>query len=181
MVATASADSLFWKSAYEEHGRALLSFLQRRTRCLEDAEDLLQETFVQAMRSTEVLRDRSKVKSYLFTIANNLMLNKMRRSHKEIRLFENEDGTNPLEQFADSSSDTETILAQSELEGQISRILSDMPAAHRTAFELGIIQRLSYDEIVKATGWTLAQVKINVFRARKKAISSLRDDFVVMM
>ena len=39
----------FWRNAYEKHGPSLLAFLVSRIRDRDDAEDLLQETFVRAL------------------------------------------------------------------------------------------------------------------------------------
>ena len=69
----------FWKLAYETHGSAVLSFLTSRLRRREEAEDLLQETFIRAIRAGESLRDAGRVRPYLMTIAHRLVLNEARR------------------------------------------------------------------------------------------------------
>jgi DNA-directed RNA polymerase specialized sigma24 family protein len=50
-----------------------------------------------------------------------------------------------------------------------------MPAAHRKAFELAILDKMPYREIARLTGWSISQVKINVYRARKRTIEGLAE------
>lgn len=45
--------------------------------------------------------------------------------------------------------------------------------AYQTAFTLGVIQKASYKEIAEITGWSLAMVKANIFRARHKIATAL--------
>ena len=45
----------------------------------------------------------------------------------------------------------------------------------RTAFEQGVLSQEPYKDIARRNGWSLAQVKINVYRARRHAITKLRD------
>ena len=47
--------------------------------------------------------------------------------------------------------------------------------AHRRAFQLAIAEQHSYADVARQTGWSLSQVKINVYRARKRLIAGLRD------
>jgi RNA polymerase sigma factor (sigma-70 family) len=70
----------FWRQAYEAHGPAVLAFLPSRARSREDAEDLLQETFVRAIRAGGGLRDSGRIRPYLFTIPHNLLRNVRRRN-----------------------------------------------------------------------------------------------------
>ena len=71
----------YWQGAYNEHAGAVLGYLRKRAG--EHAEDLLQETFVQAIKSTGALREESKLRAYLLTIAHNLMINRYRRSTRQ--------------------------------------------------------------------------------------------------
>jgi len=57
----------------------VLAPLTNRVRKREDAEDLLQETFIRAIRGGSALRDDSRVKSYLMSIAYRAMIDKGRR------------------------------------------------------------------------------------------------------
>jgi RNA polymerase sigma-70 factor (ECF subfamily) len=57
----------------------------------------------------------------------------------------------------------------------LNEALEELPEPFRTAFTLGVVQRLSYQEIEEVTGWTMAMVKTNIFRARKRVAAELSD------
>lgn len=163
-----------WRGAWAEHGAALHSFLASRVRRREDAEDLLQETFVRAIRAGAELRDHSKVRSYLFSIAHRLVLDHYRRRREQ--LFADQDASF-VEGLAARHDPTqrspETPLIERELDANLARALRALPDALRQAFQLAVVERLPYLEIAARTGWSLSLVKVNVYRARKRLIADL--------
>jgi DNA-directed RNA polymerase specialized sigma24 family protein len=80
-----------------------------------------------------------------------------------------------LEQVQDPRLDTEAQVRFLELSSRLDMALGRLSLEHRRAFELAVIQRLVYAEIVTLTGWSLAKVKVNIHRARKHVISALSD------
>lgn len=163
-------DTRFWKLAYQEHGPAVMAFLRSRLGSLEDAEELMQETFVRAMRAADRLRDRSTVRGYLFTTAHNLLRDRFRRSKVSPIVaataseFESSDG---------EATDTRARLGA--LVDRLSEVLDRLPEAQREAFKLGVLDRMPYREIAEMKGWTVSAVKVNVFRARKRVARELAD------
>ncbi|MBD3167211.1 sigma-70 family RNA polymerase sigma factor [bacterium] len=165
-----------WRTAYEEYGSDLLAFLQHRVKSRHDAEDLLQETFVRVIRNGSKLRDPKRCRSYLFSTAHNLMVNFVTRK-RESTMSRDED----VEFFTatlmldDTSESPEEQTTRRELETRLKEIVGEMTPAHRQAFEMAVLQGKPYKEIAEQTGWSLSQVKINVYRARKTASEALRD------
>ncbi len=169
----------FWRQAYEDHARVLLAFLGRRLGNTADAEDLLQETFARAMRSG-AMDGRAEQRLYLFTVARNLLSNRFRRQRLETRVHgepvvASSEGQDPLAAIADVRRSPEQDAEWARFRDALSDLLSELPADQRRAFELAIVERWSYGEIADHTGWTLARVKTNVFRARQRAIAALGD------
>ena len=159
----------FWRGAYEEHGPSVLAFLRSRLGSREDAEELLQETFVRAMRTDSPLREKEKVRGYLFTTAHNLLRNRARRAQ-----------VSPIVSAVPlcDPEETEATDARARLRALCERldtVLEGMSADHRRAFELGVIDKTPYREIAQQTGWSLSQVKVNVYRSRKRAVQELAD------
>jgi RNA polymerase sigma-70 factor (ECF subfamily) len=156
----------------EEYRDAILAFFRRRLRQPEDAEDLCQETFAR-FQSRGRLRDPEKLESYLFRIARNLLLNHIKRRQVVGRLS---DAETPVESVPDRGfRDPESEVHWGELQTRVRELLGQLPSEQRTAFELGVLQRLLYTEIAATTGWSVAKVKVNVYRARKRLIEDLRD------
>jgi RNA polymerase sigma factor (sigma-70 family) len=169
----------FWHQAYEDHARVLLAFLGRRLGNSADAEDLLQETFARAMRSG-TMDGRAEQRLYLFTVARNLLSNRFRRQRLETRVHgapasPTLDAPDPLAAVADPRRSPEQDTEWTRFREALTVLLAELPADQRRAFELGILERWSYGEIADHTGWSLARVKTNVFRARQRAIAALGD------
>jgi len=164
-------DEEFWQSAYQKHGSAILGFLKVRLFNQADAEDLLQETFVRAIRASDRIVDLARLRSFLFTIAHNLMVNRLRDQKKRApgpdagapeALAAPEDGASP-----------EIASQMNAFKRRLTMVLNDLSPNLRQAFELGVLQQEPYAEISKRTGWSLSAVKINVYRARKRVIEEL--------
>ena len=169
-------DSAFWMSTYEQHGSAVMAFLTSRTGRRDLAEDLLQETFVRAIRARPSKLDPGGIRSYLFTTAHRLVLSRYRRKQPILFSEVSEAASHTWEQIADERAvSPEAATDLSRFEERLHEVLATLGEAQRSAFQLAVLQQKSYSEIATQKGWTLGQVKTNVHRARKKVISALRD------
>lgn len=170
MIQAMANDMVFWRSAYDSHGPAVLSFLRRRVGRREEAEDLLQETFVRAIRSGS-FSEGGNLRGYLMRIAHNLMVNRLRRPRLVVPAGEDE----TFENVPAAGASPEQDATWSAFRSDLSRVLAGMSEAHRRAFELAVLEGRPYGEVASLTGWSLAQVKINVYRARRRVIEELRE------
>ena len=169
------SESAFWMSTFEEHSSSVMAFLASRTGRRDIAEDLLQETFVRAIRARPEWPDPAKIKSYLFTTAHHLVCS---RARKKRPLLFSEMGNESLalgEVVDHDAVSPESTADLSRLQGRLNDVLKTLSADHRTAFELAVLQQKTYAEIAKEQNWSLAQVKTNVHRARKKVMRDLGD------
>lgn len=166
----------FWMATFEQHGSAVMAFLASRTGRRDEAEDLLQETFVRAIRARPTLPDPTGVKSYLFTTAHHLLLSRHRK--KRPALFSEmaaSDGR-PMEEIVDEQATSpESAADLALLQDRLDAVLAKLPVPFRTAFEQAVLRQQPYAEIAREQGWSLGQVKTNVHRARKKVIAELGD------
>lgn len=162
-----------WPAAYSEHAPGLRAFLHRRLRSREQAEDLCQETFARAIQAEDSIRDRSRLKAFLYQIAQNLVLNQRRRPRLvqgESELGEDFDIQSvaaPAHRAPDAEVEAELLRTR------IARTLISLPSDQRVAFEEGVIEGKSYAEVAERNGWTVAKVKIDVFRARRALSAAL--------
>lgn len=173
-----------WKAAWEAERGALLGFLRRQVRDRETAEDLLQETFVRAIRSGRI-EERASLRSYLFTIAQNLLADHWRKRFRLVSqggagaAVDEEGG---LERIPDQRSESpEARTARRGLEQRVRAALALLPDSYRAAFRLAAIEQRSYREVGETMGWSLGQVRINVHRARKRLIAELGAELVAEM
>ena len=129
-----------------------------------EAEDITSETFVRAWTSPEPIRAET-VKGYLFTIARNLYLQSLCKSKRYVELDE---------QMADHQA---SPLAQAEQRAEFRGVLAglqELPETDRSAVLMRAIEGLSYEEIARALGITLAAVKTKIYRARL-ALAGIRN------
>lgn len=176
MTESTPVDISFWKTAYEEHGDAILGFLARRTRRREEAEDLLQETFIRAIRSGGALRDVERVRAYLISIAYRLLLSDVRRKKPVLFADIGTGEDRPGIELPTADADSPEMAAHlSRVEDRVRGALGGLSRDLRTAFELAVFEQKSYAEIGESQGWNLNRVRINVHRARKKMIVALGD------
>ena len=165
-----------WNSTYVEHGPAVLAYLRRRVGQPEVAEDLYQETFARAMRSSTAIRDATRIRSYLFQTAHNLLVNHLRRPQHLVRSESDLGDAVELAEFPDAKrASPEAELSNRELREQLELAIGQLTGDRRKAFKLAILERRPYREVAEHTGWSLAKVKITVFRARRQLMSLLAD------
>ena len=140
---------------------------------------------MRAMRSAR-MDDRAEQRTYLLTIARNLLNNRARRGRLESRVHSEIHRHEPdsevaagaeagLEQVADPQPSPELRAEWATFRADVDRALGELGADLRLAFELAVLERWSYAEVAQRTGWSLPRVKTNVFRARHRMIAILGD------
>ena len=172
-VAAINRNEGFWQAAYDDHGPAVMGFLIRRLRQRDAAEDLLQETFVRAMRVDSF--DGGNLRGYLISIARNLLINRLRRPRLVVPVETSEEQAQPFADVAAETASPEQETQWRALSEDLDRALQKMSDDHRRAFELSVLKQYTYSEIANTTGWSLPRVKSNIYRARKKLIAQLGD------
>jgi RNA polymerase sigma-70 factor (ECF subfamily) len=128
-----------------------------------EAEDITSETFVRVWTSPVVI-EMNTVKGYLFTITRNLYLQSLRKSSRHVSLSPS---------LADPQPGPQVQTEQkAELRAVLSR-LQKLPEIDRAALLLRTLEELSYEEIARMLGISLASAKVKVHRARL-SLASLR-------
>jgi RNA polymerase sigma-70 factor (ECF subfamily) len=168
------AQTMDWESIYRQHSGGVYQYLLSLSHHSQEAEDLLQETFIRAMKSVSSLRQPEKIRSWLLTIARNLFFD----SYKQ-RLRQNAGSLETTQEAeihrAMKVDSVEDQVIREDFSRCLNEALEELPEPFRTAFTLGVVQRLSYQEIEEVTGWSMAMVKTNIFRARKRVAAELSD------
>ncbi len=139
----------------------------------QEAEDVLQETFLSAFRAIDRFRARAKLSTWLYRIAYNASLMHLRKRGRMTTLSLDQ----PLndEQQADELSeriliDWSTVpddqLLTSEARHEMDRAIAALPESLRSAFVLRDVQGLSGAETAEVLGITVQAVKNRLHRAR---------------
>jgi len=123
------------------------------------AEDLLQDTFVRLWESRKTLDHNRSIKSYLFTIANNLALNHIRHENIVWRFKENPSLDRALPETPFEK------LTLKELETCIQKTIDKMSDKVRMVFLMCKVEGLSYKEIAERLGLSVATVESHMVKA----------------
>ncbi|PTY08769.1 hypothetical protein DB347_04135 [Opitutaceae bacterium EW11] len=136
------------------------------------AEDISQEVFLKAYERFDMLQSSPTAGGWLKTVATNLSLNHLQRYRKRWRFFselvrtDDPDDPEPEPVEFASSEVANADLDNQERRAWIERALAKLPDHQRVPLVLYHFEDLSYDEIAKRLGVSLAKVKTDILRAR---------------
>ena len=165
----------------EQYQQRLVGVLHHVVGNAEEAEDLAQEVFLRIYRARKKYRARSKFSTWLFTIANNLALNALRRRQRKpvVPLNVRDSGPlgpRPAEQLArDKGSGPVQKIQRQEMAGIIKKALDDLNERQRMAVMLNKFEDMGYAEIGEVMGLTVKAVKSLLSRARSNLRVALQD------
>jgi RNA polymerase sigma-70 factor, ECF subfamily len=127
---------------------------------------------VRAYVHAEKYRNIAKFSTWLYTIATNLVRNRIRKVRSTPRLVsiqgrvdEEEDGREAL-QLPDSGDLPDRVTEKHELHAVVSRNIERIPLRYREAFVLREVHDMSYEEIAAITGLKLGTVRSRINRGR---------------
>jgi RNA polymerase sigma-70 factor (ECF subfamily) len=136
----------------------------------EDAEDVAQEVFLKAFRGLAQFQGKSRFSTWLYRIAVNESLMKLRQRRRIHEVSVDQD--DPLDpdavpfEVVDWSPNPEQLYSQSELREILARALQKLPPIYRTVFLLRDVEGLSIDETAEVLALNVSAVKTRLFRAR---------------
>ncbi len=157
-----------------KYERKIFNVIYRLIGDYEEATDLTQETFISAFKHYERFRGESKVFTWLYQIARNLCINRIRQRDRQ-RVLRIESLDQPRDsaddqgltlEIPDWSHSPQNVLEERELRQRILSAIEALPPDYREVVILREFQNLSYNEIVEVTGLTLENVKTRLSRAR---------------
>ncbi len=136
----------------------------------EEAEEALQETFINACEKVRTFREESQLGTWLYRIATNAALMHLRkRKHAPVSLdasVETEDGSIQPQNLADWRFDPHRTVINDELRDLLERAIRELPETLRVVFILRELEGLSTQETAKALGISESATKVRLHRAR---------------
>jgi RNA polymerase sigma-70 factor (ECF subfamily) len=173
-----SKDSDGFSEECISHLDALYGVACRLTRNPTEAEDLVQDALVKAMRARHQFLVGTNLKAWLFRILTNTFINKYRRGGLERSLFEGPDADPLADGWVSASTmrqlrDPEQIALLPIVEGEVGRALDALPAEFRLAVILCDVEEFSYEEIAEIMGCPIGTVMSRLHRGRKLLQRSL--------
>jgi RNA polymerase sigma factor (sigma-70 family) len=158
------------EKVYRSERTSLLGFIRSRTGSLEEAEDLLQDVFFQAIRAASVTEPIENVVGWLYTIARNKIIDRYRRRRNDLSLQQEREDITLEELLADSGINIEKEFIRRAVMDALIEALEELPPEQRDAFIQQAIEGKTFREISEQSG-----VPLNTLIARKRyAVQFLR-------
>ena len=169
-------DSEAFRALVERHSRAVYRLAHRMTGSPQDAEDVVQETFLKAYKQLGRFESRANFGTWLHRIAVNCSIDLIRsRAHRETG-----HETDDLEQFGATvergdavGASPERLMLSAQVQERVQNAMASLSGMERAAFVLRHFEGESIEEISKALGLKTNAAKHSVFRAVKKMRAAL--------
>lgn len=132
----------------------------------EDAEDLVQETYVKGMRGFASFQQGTNFRAWMYRILRNTFLTSRTglRASMTVPLPEEDEG--PALTATTNLDTPETILIDRSQQEVLRQALGGLPVQHREVILLCEVEEMSYQEIADALGVPVGTVMSRLFRAR---------------
>jgi RNA polymerase sigma-70 factor (ECF subfamily) len=175
VAASRDGDPAALEALVRSHQDRVYGFAMRMCRNVEDAKDILQDTFLGVIRSIREFREESKFSTWLYRIAANACLKKRRRGvhdptpEQELSLDDlmprpDAEGRKP--EIPDWSGDAERALLDGELSARMESAIDKLPRDYKIVLVLRDMEGLSAEETAQAVGLSVPAVKSRLHRAR---------------
>jgi RNA polymerase sigma-70 factor, ECF subfamily len=154
----------------------LLNFAYRFLSNLEEAEDVVQETFLRIFRNKHAYRQIAKFSTWVYTIAGNLAKTELRKRKRRKYVYISDMGFDDKDyEIEDTQANTEKEVESLFQEKYIQKAIAELAPRFRQVILLVDVQEMPYEEVSKIMGVPLGTVKSRVNRARLKLQSKLSD------
>ena len=155
---------------YKRHAEKMFRITYRITRNREDAEDAVQECFLNAFLHLKNFDGRSRFFTWLTRIAMNAALMKLRKNHasREVPIAVSVETSEPCleHQVSDFSPNPEELYTKSEREATLRDAIAKLRPRIRKALEIHMLQERTLEETATVLGISVAAAKARLFHAR---------------
>lgn len=141
----------------------------RYTGSRENAEDMVQETYLKLWKKRDELPEMDNTEAYVMTLLKNVCLDSLRRNHEDIW------ATSPPEEWQTTAQvpSSATLLEEKDEAECLHQLIAHLPPPQKQVLLLRDVNECSMEEIAQATGFSAANIRVLLSRARKK----LREQF----
>ena len=168
MMRVKEGDEEAFRQIVEKYQKPIMNLCFQYTGNQQDAEELAQDVFIRVYRAASTYEPRAQLSTYLYRIAVNLSLNRIRnRRNKRLVSFDflhKGESYNPISQ---ENKSPEILMEQKEKQQMVWDAIHTLPANQQTALILKRFQGLSYEEIAKVVHCSVSSVESRLHRAKK--------------
>ncbi|MBT8259343.1 MAG: RNA polymerase sigma factor [Bacteroidia bacterium] len=156
-----------FSSLFTKHATDLHNFLYYKYGDRLNPQDKMQEAFVKLWENCKKVKP-SKAKSYLFTVANNLMLNAI--AHQKVVLKYQK-----IKPRSQTNENPEFLMEEDQYMEKLQNALAGLTEAQRTAFLLNRIEGKKHKEIAEMLGISTKAVEKRIYSALNKLRETIKE------
>jgi RNA polymerase sigma-70 factor (ECF subfamily) len=152
----------------ERHQSRVYHHALRLMGSVEDAEEVLQDTFLQVFRNLDRFEERSRFSTWIYRIATNEALMRLRKARRkrEVFLEDTPGGGQFGEEIRDFARSALDDVQDAEIREALSRTLAELPEEYRVVFTMRDIDGLSNAEVAEVLEISVPAVKSRLHRSR---------------
>jgi RNA polymerase sigma-70 factor (family 1) len=163
LVKLAEGDEYAFEQLYLIYSPKIYRKILQLVKQVAVAEEILQDVFVKIWEKREMLDNQKSFKSFLYTIAKNLVVDLFRRAALDRQMLEkfiieNTELYNPFESIDDSETESKVI---------IQTALDILPPQRKKIYTLVKLEGKTYDEVAKLLGISISTINDHVVKATK--------------
>jgi len=158
------AEATLFNEMATQHLDALYRTALRLTGRPQDAEDLVQETYLRAWRSLHTYRLGTNPKAWLFRILHNAHIDRFRTSSRTVPTVDELEGQDPAFVVHETP---ETLVMSGLMDAEVRQALMDIPEVFRACLILSDLEGFSYQEIADILAIPRGTVMSRLFRGRR--------------
>jgi RNA polymerase sigma-70 factor (ECF subfamily) len=155
-----------------QHLNALHNFAMYLTHNPSEAEDLVQETYLRALRFSHRFQPGTHLRAWLFQILRNTFLTFYRLRERESAVAEDGVPDWDMPMFHDAPDDTGSAL---EAHTDLERAMQRLPEEFRTVLLLAEVEGMPLEEVARVMSCPVGTVKSRIFRAKERLRGLLPD------
>jgi RNA polymerase sigma-70 factor (ECF subfamily) len=158
---------------FQGHYQRISRYIMSMVRDMAEAEDLTQETFLRAYRSHDSLREEGAQTAWLYRIATNVCLDRLRQYARRGPM-ESEDDLDQMEVAEANTPSLLKLIEQDEMSECVQGYINQLPDNYRAVILLHDMHEVTSPEIAQLLDVSLFNVKIRLHRARVKLRGALQ-------
>lgn len=159
-----------YESLVRQYSQPLYWHIRRMVVCHEDAQDILQDTLSSMFLHLWQLRDPSKAKAWLYTVATNKAKRFLRKKAKRY------EGGEITEHLLETLAESGYVDYEKAAAIDLQRAILKLPTMQQLVFNLRFFDEMEYEEISRITGSRPESLRVNYHLAKKKVTQYLDEE-----
>ena len=167
-------DSRALEEIFHRYKSRILNFAIRMLGNRAEAEDVTGEVFLAFYRSCYSYRPEAKFSTWLFTVARNRCISRIRKNKGVLSLWvKSREGQEAPVEIPDTSQISRDQVLKKEISKEVQMAIAGLPGEQKEAIILREYHHLSYEDISQVLNCSLEKVKILIYRGREQLRTEL--------